>query len=112
MKLPRAITLASLAVVLIVGVVLASLPLRFPNSRIFWEPAIIFLVPALALLVLLVSRPFLAVRAFRVILILAALLAIAAALVSSMAPVILYLLLIALGALYVQGDPKGAHNAR
>ncbi len=111
MKLSKAITLASLAVILIEGVLLASLPLRFPNSRIFWGPAIIFLIPALALLLLLVARPFLAVRPFRILLILAALLAIAAALVNWVAPVILCLFLIALGALYVQGDSKGARNA-
>ncbi len=106
MKLSRAVAFASLAVILFVGILTASLPARFPGSRIAWGPMLIFMSPALVLLVLLLTRPLLELKVFRVLLVLAALLAVATAVARWLAPVVLCIFLIALAALYLQGDPQ------
>ncbi len=111
MKLSRVIAFASLAVILFVGILAASLPARFPDSRIAWGPMLIFFSPALALLVLLLTRPMLKLKVFRALLVLAALLAFAAAVGRWLAPVVLCIFLSALAGLYLQGDPQYQRNA-
>ncbi len=111
MKLSRFIAFASLAVILFVGILAASLPARFPGSRSAWEPMLIFITPALILLVLLLTRPILQLKVYRVLLLLAALLAFAATVGRWVAPVVLCMFLIALAALYLQGDPRYQRRA-
>ncbi len=111
MKLSKPITLASLVVILFVGILAASLPARFPGSKFAWGPMLIFITPALVLLVLLLTRPMLKLEVFRVLLVLAALLAFAATVGRWLAPVVLCIFLIALAALYLQGDPQHQRRA-
>ncbi len=106
MKLSRVIALASLAVILFVGILTASLPARFPGSTIAWGSMLIFMTPALVLVALLLTRPILQLKVFRVLLVLAALLAFAATIGSWVAQVVFCIFLIALAALYLQGDPQ------
>ncbi len=105
MKLSRFIALASLAVILFVGILTASLAARFPGSTIAWGSMLVFITPALLLLALLVTRPILQLKVFRVLLVLAAVLALAATVGRWVAPVVLCIFLMALAALYLQGDP-------
>ncbi len=106
MKVHKAVTYSSLAIILLTAILMASLPFRFPSSDIAWRPMLIFFMPALVLAGLLFIRPLLALRVFRNILAMAAVLSIVATFAGWMAFVILCIFLAALGALYLQGNRR------
>ena len=106
MKVYKTVTYSSLVILFLTAVLIASLPYRFPNSIITWQPIIIYSFPAIALAALLFVKPILPLRAFRNILVLAAILSFTATLVGWIPFIIYCAFLIALGALYIQGDPQ------
>ncbi len=111
MRLSRVIALASLAVILFVGILTASLPARFPGSTIAWGPMLVLIAPALVLVALLLTRPIVQLKVFRALLALAAILALAGTVGRWVAPVVLWIFLVALAALYLQGDPRYPRRA-
>ena len=72
MKLYKWVSYASLAVLALTLLLIASLPGMFRDASIAWRPVMIFLGPALALIVLLFAAPHLPARAFLFITILSA----------------------------------------
>jgi hypothetical protein len=57
MKLHKWVSYTALVIVLLALLLLASLPFRFPHSFIAWEPALLFLSPAIVLVVFLFMKP-------------------------------------------------------
>ena len=64
MKLYRFVSYASLGIIVLAILLLLSLPFRFPNSIIAWEGAILFLSPAVVLVVLLFVKPLVSKKVF------------------------------------------------
>jgi hypothetical protein len=64
MKLYKFVSYTSLVIVALNVLLLASLPFRFPNSSIAWEPAILLLSPAVVLVVFLFVKPLLSKKVY------------------------------------------------
>ncbi len=103
MRLQRAVSYSSLAVILFTALVIGSTPFRIPHSTIAWLPMAVFVTPAIVLLALLLVRPLLPLSTFRVIVAVVAVLGTAAMMLGWISLFILCLLFVALVALYIQG---------
>jgi hypothetical protein len=103
MKLYKFVSYTSLGIVALVTILIASLPIRFPNSFIDWQSAILFLIPAVVLVVLLFVKPLLSSKVFLALTILFAGVAILGTLAGWMSPILLGIFLVACLALYISG---------
>ena len=104
MKLYKFVSYTSLVIIAIATLILASLPIRFPNSLIAWGPAILFLIPAVVLVVLLFIKPLLSSKVFLTLTILFAGVAIWGTIAGWMSPILLGIFLVACFALYISGN--------
>jgi hypothetical protein len=104
MKLYKFVSYTSLVIIALTIIFLASLPIRFPNSSIAWKPAILFLSPAVVLVVLLFVKPLLSSKVFLALTILLAGVAIWGTFAGWMSPILLGILLIACFALYISNS--------
>jgi len=100
MKIYRFVTYSSLVVVLIIGILIASLPFRFSHSVIAWEIIIPFFTLAATLVLFLFLKPLLPVKTFRLLLVIPLCILIIAILLSWLSPFFFLIFLAALGALY------------
>lgn len=112
MKIYRFVSYASLVIIALVILILGSLPFRFPNSIIYWKPAILFLSPAIVLAALLFAKPLLARKVFLSIIVLLAGSVILLTIAGQMSPVILVILLIAFFALYLSTNTSQINSHR
>lgn len=100
MKLYKFISFASLAVLVFALFLLASLPFRFPHSSIAWQPALLFLSPAIVLVALLFLKPILSRRVFLLTLGFFVLIYVLLTLAGWMSPILLGIFLMACLPLY------------
>ncbi len=107
MRVQQAVTYFSLAVILLTALVVGSTPFRFPGSTIAWTPMMTFISPAIVLMVLLLVRPLLPLRAFRTAVAIVAVLGVGLTMVGWIPLFLLCFLLIGLAALYIQ---RGLHD--
>ena len=103
MKLYKFVSYASLVIIALVIILIVSLPIRFPNSLIDWKHAIIFLIPAVVLVMLLFVKPFLSNKVFLALLLLFAGVDIWGTIAGWMSPILLGIFLLACLALYISG---------
>ena len=103
MKLYKFVSYTSLVIIALVTILLASLPIRFPNSIIAWKPAILIMSPAVVLVVLLFVKPFLSKKVFLVLIMLFAGVAILGTIAGWMSPILMGIFLVACLALYISG---------
>ena len=110
MKAYKFVAYSSLAICLVIAILFASLPLRFPGSTIAWGPSILLSLPLFALTALLFAKLAMPLKTFRLLLGLAAAFALVAALAGWMAWPILGIFLLALAALSLPlfGQPSKA----
>ena len=99
MKVYKVVAYSSLGICLVIAIIFASLPFRYPNSTIAWGPSILLSMPMLALVALLFARLALSLKTYRLLLGIAAALALVATLAGWMAWPILGIFLLALAAL-------------
>lgn len=104
MKLYKFVSYTSLVIIALAIIILASLPIRFPNSFIAWKPVILFLSPAVVLVVLLFVKPLLSSKVFLTITMLFAGVAIWGTIIGWMSPILLGIFLVACLALYISGN--------
>ncbi len=95
MKMHKFVSYGSLVTIILGALLLATLPIRFPNSSIAWELAILFLTPALLLVALLFVKPLLSNNALLLATILLAGIAVLTAIAGWMSPVLLAIFLVA-----------------
>jgi len=100
MKIYKFVAYCSLAVVLLAGIVIATLPIRFPNSVITWKPIVVLFLPAINLVGLLFLKPHIPLKAFRLLLLMPISLAVIAVITGSMNLTIFLVFLMALGLLF------------
>lgn len=101
MKIYKFVSYTSLAIIALAILILGSLPFRFPNSLIYWKPAILFLSPAIVLVALLFAKLLLSRKVFLSIIGLLAGSATLLTIAGLMSPIILAILLMAFLALYL-----------
>ena len=107
MKLYKFVSFASLAIVSIVVLLLVSAPFKFPGSTILWKPAILFLIPALAIVGLLFIKPLLSQKTLLIFILSLIAVAILGTIVGWMSPIMLGVFLVACFALYFSsGIPR------
>jgi hypothetical protein len=104
MKLYKFVSYTSLVIVALVTILLASLPIRFPNSLIDWKHAILFLIPAVVLVVLLFVKPFLSNKVFLALIMSFAGVAIWGTIAGWMSPILLGIFIVACLALYFSSN--------
>jgi membrane-associated HD superfamily phosphohydrolase len=104
MKLYKFVSYSSLVIIALVTILLASLPIRFPNSLIAWKQIILILIPAVVLVVLLFVKPLLSNKVFLALTILFAGVAILGTIAGWMSPILLGIFLVACFALYISGN--------
>jgi hypothetical protein len=100
MKIYRFVTYLSLAVVLLIGIMMASLPFRFPHSIIAWEIIIPLFVLAAILVLFLFLKPVLPIKTFRLLLLIPLCGSIITILLSGLSPFFFIIFLAALGTLF------------
>lgn len=103
MKIYRFVTYSSLAVVFLTGILIASLPFRFPHSIIAWEMIIPLFVLAAILVLFLFLKPLLQIKTFRLLLLIPLCISIIIILssgLSGLSPYFFLLFLAALGTLF------------
>lgn len=105
MKLHKFVSYASLAVIALALVLLASLPIRFPHSSIAWGPALLFLSPAVVLVLLPFAKQVLPSKAFFFIVMLVALAAILVTLAGWISPIFSGIFLVACAVLCIFRKP-------
>ncbi len=101
MKVYNVVLYASLAVGLLIVVLIASIPFRFPHSTVSWESILVFGIPLFLLIALLLVKPILPLKPYRILLAAMAVLSVAATLTGYMLWVTLVCLFASLWALYV-----------
>ncbi|MCG2784001.1 MAG: hypothetical protein L6461_02735 [Anaerolineae bacterium] len=101
MKLYRFVSYSSLAVILIAFLLLGSLPFRFPDAMIAWEPVVLLLSPAVVLVALLFVKPLLSSKGFLLLNLLLAAIAILLTIAGRMSPVLLGIFFLACFTLYL-----------
>ena len=101
MKLYKLIFYTSLVVITIAGLLLASLPIRFPNSTIAWKSTILFLSPSVELVFLLFAKPLLSSKVFLALTILLAGIAVWGTIAGWMSPILLMIFLATCFILYM-----------
>jgi hypothetical protein len=104
MRLYKFVSYTSLVIIALATILLASLPIRFPNSIIAWKPAILFMSPAVVLVVLLFVKPLLSSKVFLTLTMLFAGVAIWGTIAGWMSPILLVIFLVACLALYISGS--------
>jgi hypothetical protein len=95
MKLYKFVSYASLVVVLMAIILLITAPMRIPGTYFYWKPAVLLLSPAVVLVILLFTKPYLPRNIFLELTISLAVLAILGTIFGSMSPMILGIFLIA-----------------
>jgi hypothetical protein len=100
MKIYRFVAYSSLAVVILVGILFASLPFRFPHSIIAWEVIIPLFVFEAILVVFLFLKPLLTIKTFRLLLLIPLCISIITTLLSGLSPIFFLIFLAALGTLF------------
>jgi hypothetical protein len=100
MKIYRFVAYLSLAVVLLIGIMTASLPIRFPHSIIAWEIIIPLFVLAAILVLFLFLKPLLPIKTFRLLLLIPLCGSIITILLSGLSPFFFIIFLAALGTLF------------
>jgi hypothetical protein len=100
MKLYKFVSYTSLVIVTLAVLLLASLPFRFPNSSIAWEPAILFLSPAVVLVMFLFVKPILSNKPYFFLNVAFAGIAVWLTIANRMSPILLGIFLIGCFALY------------
>jgi hypothetical protein len=101
MKLYKFVSYTSLVIVAVVTILLASLPIRFPNSLIAWKQIILILIPAVVLVILLFVKSHLSRKVFLTITILFAGVAFLVTIAGWMSPILLGIFLVACLALII-----------
>lgn len=112
MKIYKFVSYTSLVIITLAILDLGSLQFRFPNSLIYWQPAILFLSPAVVLVALLFAKPLLSRKVFLSITVLLAGSAILLTIAELMSPIILAILLIAFFALYLSTNTSTSQIRR
>src|SRR5512140_1000719 len=99
MKVYKIVAYSSLAITVIVTLLLVTIPLRFTGYFIIWSTILAFYPPLFLLTLFLFLKPVLSIRTYRLLLVGAAILAIAATFLNWFTIPILVLFLLALGVL-------------
>ena len=103
MKIYKITSYTSLGVILLLAISIVTLPMRFPDSIIFWKPIVIFSAPAIVLVGLLFLKPIMSLKTFRLLLFILAILSTITTIIGWMAFIILAVFLLSLGVLYFAG---------
>ena len=104
MKLIKFVSYASLVVISITALLLVSAPFRFPGSGIAWKPVVLFLLPAVVIVVLLFIKPLLSRKIFIALILSFTVVAVLGTITHWMSPIILVVFLVACLALYFSDD--------